>query len=129
MQSSIFDHPPLAMPVDLRGYHIEFDQSDGRATLTLIGDLDAAAIDSLRGILACVAGTPGPLHVDAAGVLGADLDAFDPLFELARDRRRRGLPGVVLDSVSDAVHDLFAALGMPTQTPIELPSPMIEIAS
>jgi ABC-type transporter Mla MlaB component len=120
VQSSTFDHPPLAMPVELRGYNIEFDQCDGRATLTLVGDLDVAAADALRGILSCVDDTPGALYVDAGGVLGADLDAFDPLFEVARERARQERPGVVVDSLSDRVVELFRLLGMPTRPPVEL---------
>lgn len=120
MQSSTFDHPPLGMSVELRGYHIEFDQSDGHATLSLVGDLDAAAADALRGILSCVDDAPGQLHVDAAGVLGADLDAFDPLFEVARERAAQDRPGVIVDSLSDTVVELFELLGVPTQAPVSL---------
>jgi hypothetical protein len=108
------------MPIDLRGYNIEFDQSDGRSTLTLVGDLDAAATDALRGILSCAQMTPGVLHVDAGGVLGADLDAFDPLLDVARDRYRRELPRVIVDSFSDTVRELFQVLGLPTRPPVEL---------
>lgn len=120
MQSSTFDHPPLAMPVDLHGYTIELDQCDGRATLTLVGDIDAAAADALRGILACMGDLPGPLHVDAGGVLAADVGAFDPLLALARDRHRRHEPGVVMDSLSDTVRDLFQVLGLPAEPPVDL---------
>jgi len=108
------------MPVELRGYNIEFDQCDGRATLTLVGDLDVAAADALRGILSCVDDTPGPLHVDAGGVLGADLDAFDPLFEVARERADQERPGVVVDALSETVIELFQVLGVPTRPPVEL---------
>lgn len=120
MQSSTFDHAPLGMPVELRGYNIEFDQSDGQAILTLVGDLDAGAADALRGILSCVDDTPGELHVDAAGVLGADLDAFDPLFEVARVRAGQDRPGVVVDSLSDTVAELFQLLGVSTRAPVAL---------
>src|SRR5262245_6809673 len=108
------------MPVELRGYNIEFDQSDGRATLRLVGDLDVSAADALRGILGCIDETPGALHVDAGGVLGADLDAFDPLFGVARERARQDRPGVVVDAVSETVIELFQVLGVPTRPPVEL---------
>ena len=121
MQSSaLSDHTSLIVPVSLRAYGIELGMRDGEAILTLAGDLDAAATDALRGILSCAAQMPGVLHVDAEGVLGADLDAFDPLLDVARERRRRRLPGVVLDSLSDTVSDLFAVLRIPTRPPVEL---------
>ncbi|HEY3715505.1 MAG TPA: STAS domain-containing protein [Jatrophihabitantaceae bacterium] len=129
--ATFFDHPPLAMPVDVQGYNIEFDQSEGQATLTLVGDLGGAATDALRGLLGCIADGPGVLHVDAGGVLGADLDAFDPLLELARERWRQHQPGVVLDSLSETVRDLFDALGVPTEPPVELDAAWLssEVAS
>ena len=119
MQSST---PDLAtVPTDAAsGYHIEFDVCDGRPTLTLVGDLDAAATDALRGILSCVEDSPGAVHVDAHGVIGADLDSFDPLIDLARERRAQQQPGVVVDSLSEPVKDLFTLLALPISPPVEL---------
>jgi hypothetical protein len=119
VQSSMAD-PPLAPPGDTSGYHIEFDVCDGCPTLTLVGDLDAAATDALRGILSCVEDAPGAVHVDAHGVLGVELDAFDPLFEFARERHARQRPGVVVDALSEAVKDLFTLLTLPVRPPVEL---------
>jgi len=78
--------------------------------LTLVGDLGRAATDALRGLFGLHRGRPGVLHVDAGGRSRADLDAFDPLLELARERWRQHQPGVVLDSLSETVRDLFDAL-------------------
>lgn len=128
MQSSMAD-PPVVPPGDTAGYHIEFDVCDGRPTLTLVGDLDAAATDALRGILSCVEDAPGAVHVDAHGVLGADLDAFDPLFEFARERRSQQQPGVVVDSLSDAVKDLFTLLTLPVSPPVDLGADAAQLAS
>jgi ABC-type transporter Mla MlaB component len=116
----MFDPPPLASSAKIRGYNIEFDVCNGRPTLTLVGDLSTQATDALRGILSCVDETPGTLHVDAAGVLGADLDAFDPLLDLARERRQRRQPGVVVDSFSEPVRQLLDVVGLPSQLPVEL---------
>lgn len=119
MQSSMPD--VATVPTDeASGYHIEFDVCDGRPTLTLVGDLDAAATDALRGILSCVEDAPGAVHVDAHGVIGADLDSFDPLIDLARERRAHQQPGVVVDSLSEPVKDLFTLLALPISPPVEL---------
>lgn len=128
MQSSMADsrRGPLD---DTAGYHIEFDVHAGRPTLTLVGDLDAAATDALRGILSCVEDASGPVHVDARGVLGADADAFDPLFEFARTRQAQHRPGVVVDTLSDAVQDLFRILTLPVHPPVELGPDLAEAAS
>lgn len=113
-------NPALHMPLDVRGYDINLEMHAGAATLTLAGDLDAAATDALRGLLTVVHLTPSIMHVHADGVLGADLDAFDPLLEAARVRRARGLPSVRVESLGDAVRDLFGVLGLGEQPPIVL---------
>lgn len=121
MQSlTLFDHPPLAMPVEVRGYHIDLELHRDRATLTLAGDLDAVATNTLRSLLTCIERVPGPVHVRADAVLGADLDAFDPLLKAAQGRRTHGLPGVWVESVSEAVVDLFGALGISAGPPVHL---------
>src|SRR5215471_4867208 len=112
--------PALRMPVEVRGYDINLELHSDATTLTLAGDLDAAATDALRGLLTVVQMTPSVMHVHADGVLGTDLDAFDPLFEAARTRRARGLPNIQVDSVGDAVRDLFGVLGISVQPPIVL---------
>ena len=93
-------------------YRIELEMRDEGAVLVLGGDLDAAAIDALRGILSCVERLPTVLHVQAAGVTRADDDAFDPLLETAATRRERDLPTVVLDSASDAIRNLLSDLAL-----------------
>jgi ABC-type transporter Mla MlaB component len=114
-RTTLYNHPPLDMPVEVHGYDINLElQSDG-ATLTLAGDLDAAATDALRRLLTVVQLTPSVMSVHAEGVLGADLDAFDPLFEAARARRARGLPSIRVESLGDAVRDLFGVLGVQEQ--------------
>ena len=128
MQSSMVDQP-AAFPGEGCGYHIEFDVFDGRPTLTLVGDLDAAATDALRGILSCVEDAPGAVHVDAHGVVGADLDSFDPLIELARERRVQQQPGVVVDSLSEPVKDLFSLLALSISPPVELGADTARLAS
>ncbi len=121
--ATLFDHPPLAMPVEVQGYHIDLELHEGRTTLSLAGDLDAAATDALRGLLICVERLPNTVHVEADGVLGADLDAFDPLLDVARTRHARGLPGVFVESLSDAVREVFERLSLSTQLPVELGLP------
>jgi ABC-type transporter Mla MlaB component len=118
--TTLYNHPPLGMPVEVHGYDINLELHSDAATLTLAGDLDAAATDALRGLLTVVQLTPCVMHVHADGVLGTDLDAFDPLFEAARARRVRGLPNIQVDSVGDAVRDLFGVLGISAQPPIVL---------
>lgn len=112
--------PPLAMPVEVHGYDIHLDLHAEAATLTLAGDLDAAATDALRGLLTVVEMVPSVVRVHAAGVVGADLDAFDPLLDAARDRRARGLPSIRVESMGDAVRDLFGVLGLRRHPPVEL---------
>lgn len=118
--STVYDNPPLPMPVELRGYDINLELHADAATLTLGGDLDAAATDALRGLLTVVQLAPSAVHVRADDVLGADLDAFDPLFEAARVRRARGLPDIRVESLGDAVRDLFGVLGLGERPPILL---------
>lgn len=118
--TTLYNHPPLGMPVELHGYDINLELHADAVTLTLAGDLDAAATDALRGLLTVVQMTPSVMHVQADGVLGTDLNAFDPLFEAARGRRARGLPDIQVDSVGDAVRDLFGVLGLRVQPPIVL---------
>lgn len=113
-------HRKLAMPVEVHGYGIHLDLHSGAATLTLAGDLDAAATDALRGLLTVVEAIPSVVHVHAEGVVGADLDAFDPLLDAARDRRARGLPTIRVVSLGDAVRDLFGVLGLRRHPPVEL---------
>jgi len=108
--STFFDHPPLAMPVDVQGYNIEFDQSEGQATLTLVGDLGRAAPMRCAACWVASRNGPGVLHVDPVA-FRADLDAFDPLLELARERWRQHQPGVVLDSLSETVRESVRCLG------------------
>jgi hypothetical protein len=118
--TTVYDNPPLPLPVELRGYDINLELHADAATLTLAGDLDGAATDALRGLLTVVQLTPSVMHVHADGVLGADLDAFDPLFEAARARNARGLPDIRVESVGDAVRDLFGVLGLAERPPILL---------
>src|SRR5262249_33840376 len=112
--------PALRMPVEVRGYDINLGLHSDTTTLTLAGDLDAAATDALRGLLTVVHITPSVIHVHADGVLGADLEAFDPLLEAARARRAQGLPSVRVESLGDAVRDLFGVLGLREQPPVVL---------
>jgi ABC-type transporter Mla MlaB component len=118
--ATFFNHAPLEMPVDVHGYEINLELRDDTATLTVAGDLDAAATNALRALLTCLEQVPDVVHVQADGVLGADLDAFDPLLDAARARRAKGRPGVRVESLSDAVCELFDVLRMPTRTPVEL---------
>jgi hypothetical protein len=115
-----FDPPRLSMPAEVHGYQIDLELHRDHATLTLAGDLDSAATDALRGLLTCIERVPSVVHVCTDAVLGADLDAFDPLLDAAHDRRTRGLPAVRVDSLSDAVRDLFGALRLPMQPPVHL---------
>ena len=112
--------PALRTPVEVRGYDIDLELHSEATTLTLAGDLDAAATDALRGLLTVVHMTPSVIHVHADGVLGADLEAFDPLLEAARARRAQGLPSVRVESLGDAVRDLFGVLGLREQPPVVL---------
>ncbi len=106
--------------MEIHGYHLDLEIRDERVTLTMAGDLDAAATSALRGLLTCVFAVPHVVHVDTGGVLGADLGAFDPLLEAATARRARGLPGMCIESLSEAVGDLFRVLRISTRPPIEL---------
>lgn len=122
MQPSILDgRATIPVPPGLRGYQIGLKLHDDMALLSVSGDLDAAATDALRGMLACIDRLSTVVYVRADKVIGADLDAFDPLFEAARERRKRGLPGVRIESISDAVRDLFGVLRIPTDLPVDLP--------
>ncbi len=118
--TALHGNPPLPMPVEVRGYDINLELHADATTLTLAGDLDAAATDVLRGLLTVVRMTPSVMHVHADGVLGADLDAFDPLLEAARARRARGLPSIQVESLGDAVRDLFGVLGLRELPPVVL---------
>lgn len=111
---------PLCTPVPACGYDINLELHADATTLTLAGDLDAAATDALRGLLTVVHMTPNVMHVHAHGVVGADLDAFDPLLEAARARRSRGLPSIRVESLGAAVRDLFGVLGLQEQPPVVL---------
>jgi hypothetical protein len=113
-------NPPLPMPVQACGFDINLELRSDATTLTLAGDLDAAATDALRGLLTVVHMTPSLMHVHAHGVVGADLDAFDPLLEAAHARRARGLPSIRVESLGDAVRDLFGVLGLREQPPVVL---------
>ncbi len=90
--ATFFNHAPLEMPVDVHGYQINLELRDDTATLTVAGDLDAAATSALRALLTC----------------------------LEQVRRAKGRPGVRVESLSDAVCELFDVLRMPTRTPVEL---------
>jgi hypothetical protein len=113
-------NPPLPMPVQPCGYGINLELHSDATTLTLAGDLDATATNALRGLLTVVHMTPSLMCVHAHGVVGADLDAFDPLLEAARARRVRGLPSIRVESLGDAVRDLFGVLGLRQQPPVVL---------
>ncbi|HEY3087981.1 MAG TPA: hypothetical protein VGJ59_07965 [Jatrophihabitantaceae bacterium] len=118
--TALHGNSPLPTPVEVRGYDINLELHADATTLTLAGDLDAAATDALRGLLTVVRMTPGVMHVHADGVLGADLDAFDPLLEAARARRAWGLPSIEVESLGDAVRDLFGVLGLQELPPVVL---------
>lgn len=124
---TLFDHGPLSMPADVRGYQIDVEVSRDRITLELAGDLDAAATTRLRDLMPGIAQAPVVVHVYADAVLGADLEAFDPLLEVARRRREHGLPAVRVDALSDAVRDLFDVLGLPAHPPVELSEPGVVV--
>lgn len=117
---TLFEDESAKRPTSLRGYDIEFELRGDQALLVLAGDLDAAAIDALRGLIGCIEQVPGIVHVRADAVTGADLVAFDPLLQAARDRRAKGLPGLCVDSLSEAAQDLLAVLGLPDQPPVLL---------
>jgi hypothetical protein len=121
--TALHGNSPLPTPVEVRGYDINLElhaDATTLTTLTLAGDLDATATDALRGLLTVVRMTPSVMHVHADGVLGADLDAFDPLLEAARARRARGLPSIRVESLGDAVRDLFGVLGLRELPPVVL---------
>jgi hypothetical protein len=120
MSLTLLDHPPLSMPAEVGGYHIDLELDRDQVTLTLAGDLDAGATDTLRALVTYLEQVPDVVHVRADAVLGADLDAFDPLLEAAHDRHMRGLPEVRIDSLSDAVCDLFGVLRLPIRPPVRL---------
>jgi ABC-type transporter Mla MlaB component len=115
------------MPADVRGYQIDVELKRDRITLELAGDLDAAAIARLRDLMPVIARVPVVVHVYADAVLGSDLEAFDPLLEVARRRRAQGLPAVRVDALSDAVRDLFAVLGLPARPPVVLGEPGVVV--